>query len=383
MRFGWRETIQRQRKTKQRKNQVNEPFFVTSKSSLQKLIQNATFHGRICSKTLEITKIVKKGHVSVLKLKCSCAGKKLHTYMWSSSPFIQNGKYLVNERINHAFICSGMLPSHYARFMAGANMGIISAKARDAFFKSYKRHIAEEYEESTDQALWEEIGSYEDLSGIDIITDARHGWRKNAKDTGVVAIGNNMHKVLMCVTVTKLEDHVTQRHEQIGTAKIYQALETKDVTVRVHTHDRNMAINKFVRNQPPTVNQNDTWHGVKSVKKSMSEVASGPRYLEGKKWSEELHDKVESVATHFHWAMRNCNGDSAKLRLMLDNVVDHYKNIHDKCSESSRCRADPKYEPKTGSSETPKQNFYFEELSETRPFIKVRTTLIWPGILFS
>ena len=149
----------------------------------------------------------------------------------------------------------------------------------------------------------------------------------------------------MCVTVTKLEDHVTQRHEQIGTAKIYQALGTKDVTVRVHTHDRNMAINKFVRNQPLTVNQNDTWHGVKSVKKAMSEVASGPRYLEGKKWSEELHDKVESVATRFHWAIRNCNGDSAKLRLMLDNVVDHYKNIHDKCSESSRCRADP-YEPK-------------------------------------
>ena len=25
--------------------------------------------------------------------------------------------------------------------------------------------------------------------GIEIMTDARHGWRKNAKDTSVVAIG--------------------------------------------------------------------------------------------------------------------------------------------------------------------------------------------------
>ena len=41
---------------------------------------------------------------------------------------------------------------------------------------------------SIEQAQHEEIGSYEDVDGIDIMTDARHGWRKNGKDTSVVAI---------------------------------------------------------------------------------------------------------------------------------------------------------------------------------------------------
>lgn len=29
-------------------------------------------------------------------------------YLRASSPYLPNGKYLINERINHAFVCSGM-----------------------------------------------------------------------------------------------------------------------------------------------------------------------------------------------------------------------------------------------------------------------------------
>ncbi|KAH3831630.1 hypothetical protein DPMN_104900 [Dreissena polymorpha] len=42
---------------------------------------------------------------------------------------------------------------------------------------------------------------------------ARHGWRKNAKDTSVVAIGERRHKVLKCEHVTKADDKVSRRHE--------------------------------------------------------------------------------------------------------------------------------------------------------------------------
>ncbi|CAC5407084.1 unnamed protein product [Mytilus coruscus] len=35
---------------------------------------------------------------------------------------------------------------------------------------------------------------HDDLDGINIMTDARHGWRKNAKDTTVVALGEKTHK---------------------------------------------------------------------------------------------------------------------------------------------------------------------------------------------
>jgi hypothetical protein len=48
------------------------------------------------------------------------------------------------------------------------------------------------------------------------MTDARHGWRKNAKDTSVVAIGEKTHKVLKCEHVTKTDDLVTQRHSLLS-----------------------------------------------------------------------------------------------------------------------------------------------------------------------
>ena len=51
------------------------------------------------------------------------------------------------------------------------------------------------------------------------MTDARHGWRKNSKDTSVVALEEQTHKVMDCVHVTKTRDPVTQRHERIGTEK--------------------------------------------------------------------------------------------------------------------------------------------------------------------
>lgn len=100
---------------------------------------------------------------------------------------------------------------------------------------------------SISTALLEEVGMYDELDGIDIITDARHGWRKNAKDTSVVAVGDRSHNVLNCVHVTTAEDPVTQRHEKLGTEKINNDLENKQVSVNAHTHDRNMAINKYVK----------------------------------------------------------------------------------------------------------------------------------------
>ena len=81
-------------------------------------------------------------------------------------------------------------------------------------------------------ALFENIGSYEDLDGIDIIADARHGWRKNARDTSVIAVGHNTHNVLNCMNVIKADDPVTQRHEKHGTEKIYRDLDQTDVTVK-------------------------------------------------------------------------------------------------------------------------------------------------------
>lgn len=66
--------------------------------------------------------------------------------------------------------------------------------------------------------------------------------------------------------------------------------------------------------------------------------------MEGKTWSSQLDDKVEPIATHFHWAIRNCEENPEKLQALLLNIVQHYKNNHDSCHSTSRCRKDPNYE---------------------------------------
>ena len=53
--------------------------------------------------------------------------------------------------------------------------------------------IITEFESSINTALREEVVSFEELDGIDIMTDAFHGWRQNAKDSSIVAIGEKGH----------------------------------------------------------------------------------------------------------------------------------------------------------------------------------------------
>ena len=53
--------------------------------------------------------------------------------------------------------------------------------------KNYKSHVEGKNEETVTDVLYEDMGMYEDVDGINIITDARHGWRKNSNDTSVVS----------------------------------------------------------------------------------------------------------------------------------------------------------------------------------------------------
>jgi len=223
-----------------------------------------------------------------------------------------------------------------------------TTEARQTFFDDFKQCIEQEYLTSTEIALEVETAQYdldEGWQGINIMTDARHGWRKNAKDSSIVTIGEKSNKVLHHAHVTKADDHVTQRHEKLGTEWVYSYLESKDTPVAVHIHDRNMSINKLVRDKKGPVNQNDTWHGVKSLKKVLLTISSGPKYKKGITWHPELEDKVEPVCTHAHFAIRNCNGDPEQLRAMLLNVPEHYKGNHTNCHHTSRCKTDPHYEP--------------------------------------
>ena len=325
--------------------QTNQDMYIFARSSLIKLVQMTQEHSRYCKYSLYFTKEHYRGHVAVCKLAC----KNKHQYWWASSPRLPNNKYLVNECIEHAVVCSGMLPVHYKRFASGSGIGYLTDQQRKNHFSVYKDSIQQEYEDFIDTALMSEIAGYdcdENWQGIEIMTDARHGWRKNAKDTSVVAIGEKSHKVLQHVHVTKEDDHCSQRHEKVGTERVYSYLDSKNVSVAVHSHDRNTSINKMIReNHKITTNQNDTWHSVKALKKSVLKIGAGAKKHKGKTWHWQLEDKAESVATHAHWAIRNCQGDPLLLQQKLLNIVQHYKNNHTACDMSSRCRKDPNYEP--------------------------------------
>ena len=145
--------------------------------------------------------------------------------------------------------------------------------------------------------------------------------------------------------ITEEEDHVAQRHERIGTENIYEYLEEKDIPVRVHTHDRNMSINRLVKDkshdESSVVNQNDTWHTLRTLRKLVKAVASGPKYKAGSTWHQELEDNIEPIVTYATWPIKNCEKEAEKLRSSILNVVAHYQGEHKACSSTSRCRCDP------------------------------------------
>jgi hypothetical protein len=234
---------------------------------------------------------------------------------------------------------------HYTRFATATGIGCISKERRSKFFRKYKENAQNECVNSIDNAVNDEIASYEELDGINIMADARHGWRQNSKGTSVVALGEQTHKVMDCVHITKSQDKVTQRHERLGTPKIYENMESKNVSIKIHSHDRKMTVNKFVKETQFTTNQNDLWHAVKGVKKSVSKVSKGAKFSEGISWSQQLADKVEPIVTHISWSVRNCDENPQKLKESLDNVIEHYCNNHANCHNTSRCKRDSNYEP--------------------------------------
>jgi hypothetical protein len=324
-------------------NDKKEIIFITTNSAVAKVIEITENHARHCSSNLSLKGVTRKGHVGVVKLRCG--QDKHHSYMWSSSPYLSNKKYFINYKMAHGFVTSAILPIQLQRFCEAAGIGYSGVRARQQLLRLYKGCVDEEYDESIQEALVIETAMSEDLTeGISVMSDARHGWRKNAKDTSIVLIGEKSHKVIKHKLITKQDDHVSQRHETLGTVQLLDEMNDKNIGINVWIHDRNMSINKALKTRGIS-NQNDIWHAIKSLKKKLKQVSSGAKMHHGKTWHFELDDKVESVANHAQYATRHSDGSSDTLRKMLDTVVPHYKNDHKGCHSSSRCNEDSNYEP--------------------------------------
>ena len=79
-------------------------------------------------------------------------------------------------------------------------------------------------------------------------------------------------------TVSKKDDPCSQRHELLGVKNIYKEFDSKNVKVRLHGHDRNASVNKYLmKEQPEVKNGNDTWHATKGIVKALKGITTGPK----------------------------------------------------------------------------------------------------------
>lgn len=322
-----------------------EQFFLTSSSNIDNLIKRVVSHSKSCEEQLILSSTNYFGHVGVLKFTC----KSKHSLTWNSSQYLGQ-KYLANLRMLHGYFVSGILPNQFNRLSSAAGIGCLGESYINEVFSKYSNVVGEMTEEACDLAIKSEIQSNAGEEFIDILTDARHGTRKNSYHTDVVCIGANTHRVLKTVHVTKKDSQSSQKHELIGTQKLYDYFDRyiykdKSIQVRLHCHDKNASVNKFIKTERSgTTSTNDTWHGTKNLTKQVKTVCSGPKYKEGSTWHQELSDKAASIKTHVYWAMKNCDGNEENLKTSILNIVEHYKGNHKNCHETSRCKTDRNYE---------------------------------------
>ncbi|CAC5408268.1 unnamed protein product [Mytilus coruscus] len=214
-------------------------LFFTAETSIDNvnLIQRVANHGKVCKGQLHLKSTDIKGHVGVCKLKCD----EKHELLWSTTPYMGD-KYLCNFRMSHGFYVSGILPNKYSRFCQASKISSIGETTLNSIFQKYSPVVSRLVNESYDTVLLEETAFCEELQeGIDSITDARHGTRKNSIYTDVVCLGSRTHKVLRVETISKVDCTIAQKHELIGTERIYDYFKNLkyeyEVKLRVHCHD--------------------------------------------------------------------------------------------------------------------------------------------------
>ena len=311
------------------------PQFVGTTSSLQQLVDITRNHAQQCEAALKFEPGSMVGHVYVSSLTCASG----HKYNWASSSAMHTN-YTANYRLFLAFLCSGMLTNQYERFSQFAEIGTVSDKLYRQLVITMSAIVHLLYYESTTDVVREEQKKSQDagMSGISIMTDARHQCRKNSYHTDMVALGCLTHKVVNKQHISKKDENSSQKHEKLGVERMYADFEKADIVVEEHVHDRNNTVNKSVREKENVHNSNDRWHAARSAVKGMKKITSGPKYTMNKAWHPQLSDKISGVRKHIYWAMDQCEGSPTKLCELLDSIPLHYQDIHTSCHHSQHAR---------------------------------------------
>ena len=118
---------------------------------------------------------------------------------------------------------------------------------------------------------------------------------------------------------------------------MYNDFEGQGVSVVVHSHDRNMSVNKLIRGKDGVQNCNERWHATKPVAQGIKKISSGAQKNKGRTWHPELADKGARVRNYLYYAIDNCRGDPNVLRYLIDICLSHFQNYHDNCPQDSAC----------------------------------------------
>ncbi|KAK3086820.1 hypothetical protein FSP39_023965 [Pinctada imbricata] len=332
------------------KESADEDIYLTTYSAIRNMAAGIQQHSQTCSYPMDVKLVKKFGHVGKVTFVC----RENHTVTADTSSHLPGGTFLANMRMIHGVNCSGLRFSQYKRFCDASGIGLCTENSFENHYDTYCDKTEKLAMDSVQEAINDEIAygilqseeNGEEFQGINILTDARHGWRRNAAQSDIVALGQSLHRVVGLVTITRADEPVSQRHEMVGVKKLYEHFDASDVSINIHGHDRNASVNKYLATERQSVvNANDTWHATKGISREMKKITTGSKKMMGVTWHPDLTDKAASIKTHAYYAMKNCNGSEKRLREMLDNIVEHYKNVHDNCLPESRCRQDENYEP--------------------------------------
>jgi hypothetical protein len=153
----------------------------------------------------------------------------------------------------------------------------------------------------------------------------------------VPCILGQTHKIVGVQSLSRETHRVAQTREVDATMMVLSAVQDRGLGVKEVAHDMNIQLTKKLE-EAGYENSYDTWHGTKGVANAMKSIAVGAKRDMGVKWHPQISDKRASTKRHAYWAMANCGGSGQRLRELLINIVEHYKDNHAGCHHTSYCK---------------------------------------------
>ena len=137
-------------------------------------------------------------------------------------------QHLANMLTVHGVKCSVLRHIQYETYKS-LGMGICSETMFSFVEKIYYKAAEDTTNEALENTLNMEIDQVianteypSGFTGIDIITDARHGPRKHSAYSDVKALGGSTDKVVSAQVISKQDDLFSKRDELLGVKRIYQ-----------------------------------------------------------------------------------------------------------------------------------------------------------------